>query len=55
MSVFIWNDRDWDFLAKNSEYDKSTYVVVRKLFVQWIEKVCNKERSLLLVKSFAQK
>lgn len=39
MSLFIWNDRDWKLVDVRTKFDKDVYVVVRKLFVQWVKEV----------------
>lgn len=34
MQLFVWNDRKWKYIDKNTEYDKKNYAVVRTLFVR---------------------
>lgn len=36
---FIWNDDQMQFLENSVDFDKSQYVIVRKLFVQFKEHV----------------
>lgn len=39
MSLFVWNDRRWQYIDENAEYDKDSYAVVRKLFIRWMKNV----------------
>lgn len=39
MRLFIWNDRRWDIVDENADYDKLNYAVVRKLFIKWLKSV----------------
>ncbi|XP_031619260.1 uncharacterized protein LOC116338267 [Contarinia nasturtii] len=46
MNLFIWNDYEWRLIKDSDEYDKKSFFVVRKLFVQWPKEgdamTCNK-------------
>ncbi|XP_055304260.1 uncharacterized protein LOC129569451 [Sitodiplosis mosellana] len=37
MNLFVWNDRRWQLVNVNSDYDKENYLVIRKLFVRWLK------------------
>lgn len=41
MALFIWNDYQWNLIQASDDYDKSSFFIVRKLFVQWPKEVCN--------------
>lgn len=39
MNLFVWNDRRWQLIEENDDYDKENYIVIRKLFVRWLKNV----------------